>query len=150
MRRAGNSAVNLSDPTFWAASRETRSSAFKILRDECPVSGTHRRSPGRQPVIRPHKVTGLSLVTQIFAAVQSNPATFISGEGVMIFDNLPPDVQFLYEGWIGSDAPRHTALRRVVASAFTPRMVKVVQQHIEQQARAAVSRIGSLDLRFLS
>ena len=80
--------------------------------------------------------------------VSRDPATFASGQGVMLFDNLPPDVQYLNDGWVGLDVPRHTRLRRLVSSAFTPKVMRSLEDWIVQEARDAIAAVagrGSCD-----
>jgi cytochrome P450 len=63
----------------------------------------------------------------------------------MLFDNLPPDIQYLNDGWVGLDAPRHTQLRRLVSSAFTPKMMRKLETWITDEARRAIARVAGRD-----
>ena len=74
--------------------------------------------------------------------VSRDPVTFASGAGVMPFDNLPPEVQYLNDGWVGLDAPRHTQLRRLVSSAFTPRVMRNLEEWITHEARHAIAAVA--------
>ncbi len=60
----------------------------------------------------------------------------------MPFDNLPPDVQYLNDGWVGLDAPRHTQLRRLVSSAFTPRVMRDLEGWIAHEARQVIAAVA--------
>ena len=49
-----------------------------------------------------------------------------------MFDNLPPDIQYLIDGWVGLDAPRHSELRRLVSSPFTPKRIRSLERRISR------------------
>ena len=136
------SQIDLSDPAFWEAPRAARFQAFDVLRRELPVS---RQAPplawAPRDFAPPRGYWAVTTYEDV-RAVSRDPATFASGRGVMLFDNLPPDVQYLNDGWVGLDAPRHTQLRRLVSSAFTPRVMRSLEGWITQQARHAIAEVA--------
>ncbi|OHV31927.1 cytochrome [Pseudofrankia sp. EUN1h] len=76
------------------------------------------------------------------------PADFSSAHGTLWINDLPADLNELYGSIISMDAPRHSRLRRIVATAFTPRAIRALHHHIGQAAtdtvRAAVA-LGEFD-----
>src|SRR5258706_8542036 len=70
-------------------------------------------------------------------AVSRKPELFCSGEGVMLED-APQAVLEAAQSFLAMDAPRHTLLRRLVNTAFTPRQVARIEDQIVGQAVAIV------------
>jgi len=68
---------------------------------------------------------------------------FISGQGI-VFDSIPPELLDAGQGFIAMDRPRHTQLRRLLVSAFTPRQMARVADRIEANAHRAVDDIAEL------
>ena len=141
--RVGAADVNLSDPCFWELTRRQRFAAFAALREERPVSWqpppiTWAPRNGTEP-------GGYYAVTRYddVRAVHRDTATFRSGEGVMLYDNLPLDIQYRYDGWISLDAPQHTALRRHIARAFTPRVMRRLEASIKERAAECISKVAA-------
>ncbi|MGH9039847.1 MAG: antibiotic biosynthesis monooxygenase [Acidimicrobiia bacterium] len=67
--------------------------------------------------------------------VSRNPDLFCSGQGVMLED-VPQFVLDAAQSFLPMDSPRHTTLRRLVSSAFTPRQVARIEDQIRYQAAA--------------
>ncbi|HVA07883.1 MAG TPA: hypothetical protein VNG12_14175, partial [Acidimicrobiales bacterium] len=65
--------------------------------------------------------------------VSRNPDLFCSGQGVGLGD-VPIDLLELNASFLVMDAPRQTALRRVVSGAFTPKRVGQLQDGIQNEA----------------
>ena len=70
--------------------------------------------------------------------VSRDHETFRSGEGVMFFE-APPEMFEATLSFIAMDAPRHTKLRGLVSSAFTPRQIARLEERIAVHARNAVT-----------
>ncbi|MGP3966802.1 cytochrome P450 [Streptomyces sp. 6N223] len=68
----------------------------------------------------------------------SHPKVFSSEPISTSLDDLPESVQEYAGSMISLDAPRHTRLRRIVARAFTPRMVDESIEHTRNVAREVV------------
>jgi len=68
---------------------------------------------------------------------------FISGQGI-VFDSIPQELLDAGQGFIAMDRPRHTQLRRLLVSAFTPRQMARVVDRIEANARRVVDDIAEL------
>ena len=123
-------APNVSSRAFWSQSPTERTSTFAELRQSAPVSlqepsdfGTVRSERGFWAVTRHADVVHVS----------RNPDMFCSGQGVGL-GNVPIDLLELNASFLVMDAPRHTALRRVVSGAFTPKRVAQLEESIQAQA----------------
>ena len=109
--------VNVSSQDFWAQSFDEREKAFKILRDESPVSW-HRPMEGS--MMEP-EIDGVWVVTrhEDVGYVSKNPETFCSGQGIT-FEAVPEEMLEAAQSFLGMDGAKHSSLRRLVSSVFTP------------------------------
>ncbi len=121
---------NISNREFWSRPPTERVLTFAKLRSAAPVSfqepsdfGTVRSERGFWAVTRHAEVVQVS----------RNPETFCSGQGVGLGD-APVDLLELNASFLVMDAPRHTALRRVVSGAFTPKRVARLEDRIQTEA----------------
>jgi cytochrome P450 len=134
--------IDLSEPAFWERPRRERDEAFALMRREAPVSwqeAPRLGAPTKWGAPRGHwAVTRHEDVV----AVSRDAKTFCAGRGTMLFDNLSPDDEYAYSGFLSMDAPRHSQLRRLVSKAFTPRTMRVIEGQIRDQARLAVSAVA--------
>ena len=129
--------VDLSTLEFWEQPPEVRNQAFSVLRRERPVS---RQRP-------PEDILGLQELSQErywaivryedVRSVSRDPETFCSGKGVL-FGDAPPEFLEASQSFLAMDAPRHTKLRGLVSSAFTPRQVARIEEGIAANARLIV------------
>jgi cytochrome P450 len=121
---------NISSFAFWSQPASGRASTFAELRRSAPVSfqepsdfGMGRSSRGFWALTRHEDIV----------LVSRKPELFSSGSGVGLGD-APIDLLELNASFLVMDAPRHTALRRVVSGAFTPKRVALLQDAIEDEA----------------
>jgi cytochrome P450 len=119
---------------FWSQPASSRASIFAELRRSAPISfqepsdfGMARSARGFWAVTRHEDVVHVS----------RNPDVFCSGRGVGLGD-VPIDLLELNASFLVMDAPRHTALRRVVSGAFTPKRVGQIQERIGAEAARIV------------
>ena len=125
--------VNLSNPEVFV--RGEQHAIFRLLRAEAPV---HWNAPTDY-------CQGFWSITRYddLMQVSRDPATFISGKGITMYDNpdapLPPEIDPatlppnpLGKMMIMSDPPRHVRLRRLVNKGFTPRMIATLEPHIRR------------------
>jgi cytochrome P450 len=123
---------------FWSKTAAEREETYKLLRDEDPVSW-HRPMEGG--LMLPEN-EGIWVVTRHadIQEVSKNPKVFSSAEGFH-FEEIPPDINEAAGSFLGMDAPRHPALRRLVSSAFTPKQVAKIADQIKDQARRIVGEL---------
>jgi cytochrome P450 len=130
--------VDLGSLDFWGRPAEERDLYFAELRREAPIS-LHQPpedimglpDQGRQSywaIVRYEDVRRIS----------RDPATFCSGEGTQ-FADAPPEFLEASMSFLAMDAPRHTKLRGLVSSAFTPRQVARIEDGIRVNARRIVA-----------
>ncbi|MFC5333326.1 cytochrome P450 [Mycobacterium branderi] len=73
------------------------------------------------------------------ADVHRRPAEFCSGQGIF-YQDMPPEVS-KYMSFMALDAPRHTKLKRLVSTAFTPRAVAALTERVTERARMIVDEL---------
>jgi cytochrome P450 len=123
--------VSISPLSFWALTAEEREPFFKILRDERPVSW----HPPIEGTLIPAPVDGIWAITRnediVYAS--KNPEIFSSAQGVQI-EAVPDDILDAAQSFLGMDGERHSSLRRLISSVFTPRQVARIQDQVSNQA----------------
>ena len=131
---SADSTPNISSLAFWSQPASARALTFAELRRSIPVSfqepsdfGMVRSARGFWAVTRHADVVHIS----------RTPELFCSGQGVGMGE-IPVDLLELNASFLVMDAPRQTALRRVVSGAFTPRRVAQLQDRIQTEARRIV------------
>jgi cytochrome P450 len=130
--------LSVSPVSFWAKTAEEREETFKVLRRERPISW---HSP-LEGALMPPENDGVWVVTthELITQVSKNPEIFCSGKGVQ-FEEVPPEVNETAGSFLNMDAPRHSALRRLVSSAFTPRQVAKIHDQTKNQAATIVDQL---------
>lgn len=128
--------VDLSSMAFWSTTAVERDRSFAILRSERRVSW--HRAP-ENPLLPADAAGGYWAVVRHadVVAVSKDPQTYCSGRGVL-FGDAPPELLEASQSFLAMDSPRHAKLRRLVASAFTPRRVATIDAQIRAQARRIV------------
>lgn len=135
---------SVSTLAFWSQPASQRASTFADLRQTAPVSWQEPSDFGMAPSGGFWAVTRHAEVVH----VSRNPDLFCSGQGVGL-GNVPVDLLELNASFLVMDAPRHTALRRVVSGAFTPKRVAQLEDRIQTEARRIVDEfveIGAGDV----
>ncbi len=82
--------------------------------------------------------------------VSRDPETFVSALGFTLIDIDPEDLQgiMMMQMLPGMDRPEHTRYRRIVSKGFSPRTLRLVEDHLAFKAKTIVDRIldrGSCD-----
>lgn len=123
--------VDLSDRAFWARPWAEQEAVFGALRRDEPFAFFAEPEvpylepgPGYYAVVRHADVD----------AISNRPTVFCSGRGAVSIADLPADLQELYGSLISMDDPRHAKIRRIVAKAFTPRMLEAVVEGVARLA----------------
>ena len=126
--------IDLGSWDFWAQDDDLRDGAFATLRRDAPVSW--------QPefVLEARTGRGHWAVTRyddVFHASR-HPEIFSSSLGITIGDQTPELAEY-FGSMIAMDDPRHTRLRNIVRSAFTPRVLARIEDSVRDRARRLVT-----------
>ncbi|HEY1973452.1 MAG TPA: cytochrome P450 [Pseudonocardia sp.] len=135
------SSIDVSSKEFWNKTSEQRDERFRRLRAEDPVSWQRPVEDAVAP--DPNDPGYWALVKHAdIVKVSRDAKSFISGQGVQ-FDVLPPEMLELSQSFLAMDAPRHTHLRKLISSAFTPRQIKRLDEQIKVAAREVVDSFAA-------
>jgi cytochrome P450 len=131
--------IDLSSRAFWSTTAAQRERSFSTLRAERPVSW---HPPVQDALMHDPEDHGYWAVTRHadVVAVSRDSETYLSGKGVL-FENIPEELLEASQSFLAMDAPRHTLIRKVVHSAFTPRQVRRIEDSIKENARVIVSEL---------
>jgi cytochrome P450 len=134
--KPGHSPIEVSSKAFWNQTSEQRDKRFAVLRAEDPVSW---QAPVEDAVAPDPNDPGYWAVVKHadIVKVSRSSTTYISGQGVL-FDLLPPEFLEMSQSFLAMDAPRHDSLRKLVASAFTPKRIARIDEQIKVAAREVV------------
>jgi cytochrome P450 len=123
--------VSISPLSFWELTAEEREPYFKVLRDERPISW----HPPIEGTLIPAPVDGVWAVTrnEDIAYVSKHPEIFSSAQGVQI-EAVPEEILDAAQSFLGMDGIKHSNLRRLISSVFTPRQVARIQDQVNNQA----------------
>jgi len=127
--------VNLGSWDFWALDDDIRDGAFATLRREAPMSRHEEfAAEGIEPGPGHWAVTRYD---DVFHASR-HPEIFSSAHGITIGDSTPELAEY-FGSMIAMDDPRHTRLRNIVRSAFTPRVLARIEDSVRDRARRLVA-----------
>jgi cytochrome P450 len=131
--------VNLSSVAFWQLPEAEQEEAFALLRREAPIAPMPPIEE-ELAVIPQEDPTGYRAVTRHadIKRISRDPQAFSSAEGVVAGD-APLELREATLSFIAMDAPRHTKLRGLVSSAFTPRRVAQIEEGIRLAAKEIVA-----------
>lgn len=135
--KPGYDPVSLSPLSFWEKTPRGRDTELSILRRERPVSW---HPPAEGSMMEPEESQeGFWAVTsnEHIREVSTNAETFVSGNGITL-EEVPTEILETVSSFLAMDAPRHTQLRKLVSSAFTPKRVRTIEEQIADQARRIV------------
>lgn len=133
--------VDISTKAFWNQTSEQREETFAVLRREQPVSWQRPVDDAVTP--DPDDPGYWAVVAHAdIVKVSRDNNTFISGQGVL-FDLLPPIFLELTQSFLAMDNPKHDQLRKLVASAFTPKQIKRIEEKVALAAKEVVDGFAS-------
>ncbi len=135
--------VNLSDMEFWAEPLDVRERAFAALRQHRPVPFYEEPLPDNDLIPKGPGYFALTKHADILEASR-RPEEFCSGHGATGIFDMPAEFLEFFGSMINMDDPRHARLRRIVSRAFTPRMLKRVEDQVQEAARAIVDEVAPL------
>ncbi len=73
--------------------------------------------------------------------ISRHPELYCSGQSGTTILDMPPELLEFFGSMINMDDPRHARLRRIVSAAFNPRMVRAVEDNIEQVADDLIATV---------
>jgi methyl-branched lipid omega-hydroxylase len=129
--------IDLSDIAFWERPLAEREGAFETLRTEKPLgffaepealSENIPSGPGYWAVTKHADILEVS----------RQPDLYCSGKGATSIADLPDFMNDFFGSMINMDDPRHARMRKIVAGAFTPRMLKKVEEDVQRAASVIV------------
>lgn len=136
-----HSEVDISSKQFWAQTSELRDERFKLLRETDPVSWQRPVEDAVTP--DPDDPGYWALVRhEHIVKVSRDNDTYISGQGVL-FDLLPEIFLQMTQSFLAMDNPKHDKLRKLIASAFTPKQVRRLEDQIKLAAKEIVDSFAS-------
>ncbi|MGI9162713.1 MAG: cytochrome P450 [Mycobacterium sp.] len=132
--------ADISSSEFWAGTTKDREKVFAELRAHRPISW-HR--PVSNGLFEDPNDQGFWAVVRHadLVEVTRRPGDFISGEGIM-FESMPKELLDAGQGFIAMDPPRHTKIRRLMASAFTPKQLDRIEANVVANARRIVDDVA--------
>ena len=132
--------IDISEEGFWERPREEREGVFVTLRREDPIPffdevafGPLEAGPGYYVLTKMADVLHAS----------KNPLIFGSAEGATSIADLPPEFLDFFGGMINMDDPRHARQRKIVSAAFTPGMLKRVEDQVQEVAAMVVDDMAA-------
>jgi methyl-branched lipid omega-hydroxylase len=136
--------IGLADLDFWTRPVEEREGAFCTLRQERPVAHMAERDWREQSPALPPPGPGFWAVTRYadVAEVSRHPEIYRSAQGAVSIIDMPEPMVEYFSGMISTDNPRHARLRRIVGTAFSPRMVRSLEERVERVAAEVVDEIA--------
>ncbi|MFI6062225.1 cytochrome P450 [Streptomyces sp. NPDC051286] len=139
--------LDISSKEFWSKSPDERDDTFRRLRAEAPVSWHPPIEAGLSA--EEHGQAGF------WAVMKAEDITYVSQHHELFSSALGGTALHPYQADTGNrsvildmDPPVHTAYRKVISSAFTPKAVARLSARIEARARQIVDRVtgaGSID-----
>ncbi|MCV7222355.1 cytochrome P450 [Mycolicibacterium elephantis] len=126
--------IDLGSWEFWGLDDDIRDGAFATLRREAPVSFHSAYIENAEEEVAGH--WALTRYDDVFHASR-HPEIFSSALGITIGDQDPELAEY-FGSMIAMDDPRHGRLRNIVRSAFTPRVLAMVEDFVRDRARRLV------------
>lgn len=132
--------VSVSPLEFWAKTPRGRDEELALLRRDRPVSW----HPPAEGAMLPSDDAGEGFWAVVrnadIRAVSTDPDSFSSANGITLED-VPTEILETVSSFLAMDSPRHTQLRKLCSSAFTPRRVRAIEAQIADQARRIVDEL---------
>ena len=127
-------------PEFWVRDQEEIEKDLAWYRANAPVTFIEEPAvPPESPIPQGRGTWILSRHAEVLEASR-NPEIFSSADGITILDS-PPEFNEFFQSMIAMDDPRHARLRRIVSAGFTPRMLKRLEDSVQQTASEIVDDV---------
>ncbi|PJE18632.1 MAG: cytochrome, partial [Mycobacterium sp.] len=141
-RRSARSydSADLSSTAFWAGTAADREKTYAELRRRAPISWHPRVE---HTMIDDEDDQGFwAVVTHpLLVEATRRHDDFLSGQGI-VMESIPQELLDTAQGFIAMDPPRHTKIRRLLASAFTPKQMRLTSHQIEANAKRVVDGLA--------
>jgi len=133
--------ADISSRAFWSQTAAEREKTYAVLRAKRPVSW---HQPVEDMLMKDPNDQGFWAVVRHadLVEVTKRHEDFISGEGI-VMESMPQELLDAGQGFIAMDPPRHTKIRRLLSSAFTPKQIRRINDQIEANARRIVDGIAA-------
>lgn len=135
--------IDLSDLEFWARPPSERDAAFAALRRERGLRFYAEPVLEGQALVQPGPGYWAVVRHGDVESVSAQPEVFSSAAGATNIFDMPVEFLEYFGSMINMDAPRHLRLRRIVARAFSPRMVALIEQDIALVARRVIADLAA-------
>ena len=129
--------IALGDLETWL--RPDYQGIFAKLRAERPVS--FHAEPELENMPRGPGFWALTRYADVMH-VSRSPDVFVSSRGGTNIGDIPPELAEFLGSIINMDAPRHTKLRRLVSTGFTPKQIARLEQSVRDRAGAVVDAVA--------
>ncbi len=126
--------IDLGSWDFWALNDDIREGAFTTLRREAPVSFHRSYVVDSDSPVAGH--WALTRHEDVFFASR-HPELFSSAQGITVGDQAPELAEY-FGSMIAMDDPRHSRLRNIVRSAFTPKVLALIEGSVRVRAERLV------------
>jgi len=135
--------IELSNLDFWLRPWSEREAAFATLRAQRPIAFFPDPEIEVETVVPIPPGRGYYAVTRYADVVEisRHPELYCSGQSGSTILDMPPELLEFFGSMINMDDPRHARLRRIVSAAFNPRMVRAVEDNIEQVADEIIGKV---------
>ncbi|MDT7766955.1 MAG: methyl-branched lipid omega-hydroxylase [Mycobacterium sp.] len=127
--------IDLGSWDFWGRDDDVRDGTFATLRRDAPISFHKSFIGDGVSTVAGH--WALTRYDDVFYASR-HPEIFSSAGGITIGDQNP-ELSEYFGSMIAMDDPRHSRLRNIVRSAFTPRVLEMIEDSVRDRARRLVA-----------
>jgi methyl-branched lipid omega-hydroxylase len=131
---------NLSDLEFWKQPLDVREAAFAELRNMPHLPFFEEPEIQAAGIERGPGYFALTRHADILEASKS-PELFSSAKGATSITDLPEFMNDFFGSMINMDDPRHARMRKIVSGAFTPKMLKRIEEDVQKAAGVIVDDV---------
>ena len=136
-----SSLPNILEAEFWLRSSPDIEADLERYRREEPIAFVPE--PELPPESPLQQGPGSWILTKHadILEVSRTPEVFSSGSGITVLDQ-PREFEEFFSSMIAMDDPRHARLRRIVSAGFTPRMLKRLEDSVQDVAAKIVDDVA--------
>lgn len=127
-------------PEFWVRPAAEIDADLDRLRADGPTRHPEPEIPPDAPIPQGPGFWAVTNHRDILRCSKT-PQAFSSARGITVIDS-PPEFNEYFGSMIAMDDPRHARLRRIVSAGFTPRMLKRLEDSVQDLAASIVDDIA--------